>query len=101
MSSFLHGLLDGPVEVFQDFGSGSGHVLISEESTAVSAVFEKDVVQLQDDGNHIVLFTILILLLKVGVHALADFSQFSIMPDDLIGIRAAVTQKFVFIESII
>lgn len=61
----------------------------------------KDVFQLQDDGNHIVLFTILILLLKVGVHALADFSQFSIMPDDLIGIRAAVTQKFVFIESII
>jgi hypothetical protein len=39
--------------------------------------------------------------LKVGVHALADFFQFSIMPDDLIGIRAAVTQKFVFIESII
>ena len=31
MSSFLHGLLDGPVEVFQDFGSGSGHVLISDE----------------------------------------------------------------------
>ena len=101
MPSFLHDLLDGPVEVFQVFGSGSGLVLISEESTAVSAVFEKDVFQLQDDGNHIVLFTILILLLKVGVHALADFSQFSIMPDDLIGIRAAVTQKFVFIESII
>ena len=96
MSSFLHGLLDGPVEVFQDFGSGSDYILISEKSTIVSPVFEKDVFQLQDVGNHIVLFTILILLLKVGVHALADFSQFSIMPDDLIGIRAAVTQKFRF-----
>lgn len=101
MPSFLHDLFNGPMKIFQDFGPGSGDFLIIEESAALSAVFEKDVFQLQDDGNHIVLFTILILLLKVGVHALADFSQFSIMPDDLIGIRAAVTQKFVFIESII
>ena len=101
MPSFLHDLFNGPMKIFQDFGSGNGDFLIIEESAALSAVFEKDVFQLQDDGNHIVLFTILILLLKVGVHALADFSQFSIMPDDLIGIRAAVTQKFVFIESII
>lgn len=101
MPSFLHDLFNGPMKIFQDFGPGSGDFLIIEESAALNAVFEKDVFQLQDDGNHIVLFTILILLLKVGVHALADFSQFSIMPDDLIGIRAAVTQKFVFIESII
>lgn len=101
MPSFLHDLFNGPMKIFQDFGPGSGDFLIIEESAALSAVFEKDVFQLQDGSNHIVLFTILILLLKVGVHALADFSQFSIMPDDLIGIRAAVTQKFVFIESII
>ena len=96
MSSFLHGLLNGPVEVFQDFGSGSDYILISEKSTIVSTVFEKDVFQLQDGSNHIVLFTILILLLKIGVYTLADFFQFSVMPDDLIVVRAAVAQKFCF-----
>lgn len=96
MPSFLHELFNGPMKIFQDFGPGSGDFLIIEESAALSAVFEKDVFQLQDGSNHIVLFTILILLLKVGVHALADFFQFSIMPDDLIVVRATVAQKFCF-----
>lgn len=96
MPSFLHDLFNGPMKIFQDFGSGSGDFLIIEESAALSAVFEKDVFQLQDGSNHIVLFTILILLLKIVVYALADFFQFSVMPDDLIVVRAAVAQKFCF-----
>ena len=85
MPSFLHNLFDGPVEVFQDLSSGNGYVLIRKESTVVSGVFEKDVFQLHDDSDNIVLFTILVFLLKVGVHAIADFFQFSVMLDDLIG----------------
>ena len=96
MPSFLHDLFNGPMKIFQDFGPGSGDFLIIEESAALSAVFEKDVFQLQDGSNHIVLFTILILLLKIGVYTLADFFQFSVMPDDLIVVRAAVAQKFCF-----
>ena len=94
MSSFLHGQLDVTMEVRKELGSGSGHVLTGEVSTAVGSLFEKDVFQLQDDGDHIVLFTVWVFLSKVRVHAVADFFQFGVMPDDLIELRVAVAQKF-------
>ena len=84
------------MECCKELRSGFSYVLADEESLAVDAVLEENVVQLQDDADLIVRFAVLIFVFEVDIYALADFFQFSIMPDDLIVVRATVAQKFCF-----
>lgn len=86
----LHGSFDNLVENRKELRSGLGYILAGEDSSAVGGVLEENIVQLQDDGDLIVLFVVRIFAFEVGIYALADFFQLGTMPDDLIEFRVAV-----------